>query len=40
MLYADGSAYVGQWAYDKANGYGVLETGNGSTLEGQWLDFV
>lgn len=34
----DGTKYIGEWANDKANGYGKLIHGDGDVYEGEFLD--
>lgn len=32
----DGDSYIGEWADDRANGYGVYRQSNGAVYEGYW----
>ena len=36
--YGNGDHYVGEWAYGKINGYGVLKERNGNRYEGEFVD--
>jgi hypothetical protein len=37
-IYSTGEYYVGEFANDMANGYGVFRDINGGRYEGQWKD--
>ena len=38
FYHADGDIFDGDWAFDKANGFGTYYNVNGSKYEGQWVD--
>lgn len=37
MIYSTGNIYVGHWANNQRNGYGVYSKVNGDYYEGSWL---
>jgi len=37
-LHVDGDIFEGEWAEDKANGYGIYIHSNGAKYEGYWKD--